>query len=72
MPQKLPLQDTYLNVLQTEETPVAIFLINGIKLRGKIASHDKKSITLADKNGAQLIFKRAISTIMPEGLVKGL
>jgi len=72
MTQKTLLQDTYMGILQKEETPVAIFLISGVRLRGKITSYDKKSVTLADSNGEQLIYKRSISTIMPEATVKGL
>ncbi len=63
------LQDTYLRLLAEERVPVSIFLINGIKLQGTIDSFDQFIVTL--KNVAtQVIYKHAISTIMPSRNVR--
>lgn len=58
------LQEPYLNVLRKERVPVAIYLINGIKLQGQIEAFDSFVIVL--KNSVnQMIYKHAISTIVP-------
>ncbi len=63
----LQLQEPYLNVLYKEEIAVSVYLINGIKLSGLIASFDQSVIMLRDSNSKinQLIYKHAISTIVP-------
>lgn len=66
---KQQLQDTFLNQLRKDKTSVAIFLVNGIKLQGKIESFDQYVVFL--ENGSkQMIFKHAISTVVP-GVGKG-
>ena len=57
------LQDPFLNALRKERVPVSIYLVNGIKLTGKIKSFDKFTVILENKNQEQMIFKHAISTI---------
>ena len=58
------LQDPFLNILRRERVPVSIFLVNGIKLTGQIDSFDQFVVLL--KNSVnQLIYKHAISTIVP-------
>ena len=58
------LQDPYLNILRKERIPVSIFLVNGIKLQGQIESFDNFVVLL--KNSVnQMIYKHAISTIVP-------
>jgi host factor-I protein len=58
------LQDTFLNTLRKEHIPVAIFLVNGIKLQGQIESFDQYVIIL--KNAInQMVYKHAISTVVP-------
>jgi host factor-I protein len=58
------LQDPFLNALRRENVPVSIFLMNGIKLQGQIDSFDQFVILL--KNSVnQMIYKHAISTIVP-------
>jgi len=58
------LQDSFLQVLVDKEVPVSVYLISGIKLQGKINSFDQHVILL--KSGIlQLIYKRAVSTIVP-------
>ena len=63
------LQDPFLNVLRKERIPVSIFLVNGIKLQGHVESFDQFVILL--KNSVnQMIYKHAISTIVPARLVR--
>lgn len=58
------LQDSFLQVLVDKEVPVSVYLISGIKLQGKINSFDQHVILL--KSGiSQLIYKSAVSTIVP-------
>ena len=63
------LQDPFLNALRKERIPVSIFLVNGIKLQGQIESFDQYVVLL--KNAvSQMVYKHAISTIVPSRLVK--
>lgn len=63
------LQDTFLNNLRKEHTPVSIFLVNGIKLQGKVDSFDQYVIMLKN-TVSQMVYKHAISTIVPSKPVK--
>lgn len=64
--QRQNLQDVFLNTLRKEHTPVSIFLVNGIKLVGRIESFDQYMVLLKGHDQAvQAIFKHAISTISP-------
>lgn len=63
------LQDTFLNALRKEHTPVSIFLVNGIKLQGRIDSFDQYVIMLKNTI-SQMVYKHAISTIVPGKAVK--
>lgn len=63
------LQDTFLNNLRKEHTPVSIFLVNGIKLQGKVDSFDQYVIMLKN-TVSQMVYKHAISTIVPGKPVK--
>lgn len=58
------LQEPFLNALRKERVPVSIFLINGIKLQGQIESFDSFVILLRS-NISQMIYKHAVSTIVP-------
>ncbi len=63
------LQEPFLNALRKERTPVSIFLVNGIKLQGQVESFDQFVILL--KNSvSQMVYKHAISTIVPSKPVK--
>lgn len=63
------LQDPFLNALRKEHVPVSIYLVNGIKLQGKVDSFDQYVIIL--KNAvSQMVYKHAISTIVPARQVK--
>ena len=59
------LQDMFLNSLRRSKTPVTMFLVKGVKLQGIITWFDNFSVMLRREGQAQLIYKHAISTIMP-------
>ncbi|MBL7003985.1 MAG: RNA chaperone Hfq [Gammaproteobacteria bacterium] len=63
------LQEPFLNALRREHVPVSIFLVNGIKLQGQIDSFDQFVILLKN-NVSQVVYKHAISTIVPAKNVK--
>jgi host factor-I protein len=58
------LQDPYLNALRKEKVAVSIYLVNGIKLQGQIESFDQFVILLKSAV-SQLVYKHAISTVVP-------
>ncbi len=58
------LQDNFLNALRKEHTPVSIFLVNGIKLQGRVDSFDQYVVMLKNTVN-QMVYKHAISTIGP-------
>lgn len=58
-------QDVFLNHLRKHKTPTTIFLVNGVKLQGIITWFDNFSVLLRREAHAQLVYKHAISTIMP-------
>ncbi|NWF76085.1 MAG: RNA chaperone Hfq [Nitrospirae bacterium] len=61
----LNLQDTYLNLLRKQRTSVVVYLTNGVRLKGIIKGFDNFVILLKE-NTYSLIYKHAISTIIPE------
>ena len=63
------LQDPFLNTLRKERIPVSIFLVNGIKLQGQVDSFDQFVILLRNTVN-QMIYKHAISTIVPARAVR--
>jgi len=63
------LQDPFLNALRKERVPVSVFLVNGIKLQGQIESFDQFAILLRN-NVTQMIYKHAVSTVVPSRNVK--
>ncbi len=65
------LQDPFLNALRKERIPVSIFLVNGIKLQGQIESFDQYVVLL--KNAvSQMVYKHAISTVVPVRNPRGI
>lgn len=58
------IQDSFLNNARKEKSLVAIYLLSGVKLSGRIKSFDKYSLVLETNNQDQLIFKHAISTVV--------
>ena len=63
------LQDTFLNYVRKNKTPLTIFLINGVKLQGIVSWFDNFCVLLRRDGHSQLVYKHAISTIMPVGPV---
>jgi len=63
------LQEPYLNTLRKERIPVSIYLVNGIKLQGQIESFDQ-FVVLLKNSVSQMIYKHAISTVVPSKNVK--
>ena len=61
----LALQDHFLNSVRRAKSPVTVFLMKGVKLQGIITWFDAFSMLLRRDGGAQLLYKHAISTIMP-------
>jgi host factor-I protein len=61
----LSLQDHFLNSVRRAKLPVTIFLVKGVKLQGVITWFDAFSLLLRRDGGSQLVYKHAISTIMP-------
>lgn len=65
--QKLPnYQDTFLTLAKKGRISVTVFLINGFQLRGQVTGFDSFTVVLNSDGKQQLIFKHAISTIIPE------
>ena len=58
------LQEPFLNALRRERVPVAIYLVNGIKLQGQVESFDQ-FVVLLKNSVSQMIYKHAISTVVP-------
>lgn len=61
------LQDQFLNALRRSKTPVTMFLVKGVKLQGIVTWFDNFSVLLRRDGQSQLIYKHAISTVMPGG-----
>jgi len=64
------LQDVFLNTIRKTKDPVTIFLINGVKLQGVVTWFDNFSILLIRDAQSQLVYKHAISTIMPSSNIR--
>jgi len=61
----LSLQDQFLNSIRRSKTPVTVFLVKGVKLQGIVTWFDPFSLLLRRDGNAQLVYKHAISTVMP-------
>lgn len=64
------LQDIFLNTVRKTKTPVTMFLVNGVKLQGNITWFDNFSVLLRRDGQSQLVYKHAISTVMPAGPIQ--
>ncbi len=64
------LQDVFLNHIRKNKTPVTIFLINGVKLQGIVSWFDNFCVLLRRDHHSQLVYKHAISTVMPTGPIQ--
>lgn len=58
-------QNKYLEALREQRVAVAVYLVNGIKLQGTIVSYDDNVILLGSSTSNQMIYKRAVSTVVP-------
>lgn len=63
------LQDPFLNALRKEKIPVSIYLVNGIKLQGVVEAFDQ-FVVLLKNSVSQMVYKHAISTVVPARAVK--
>lgn len=63
-------QDVFLNYIRKNKTPVTVFLINGVKLQGVITWFDNFCVLLRRDGHVQLVYKHAISTVMPTGPIQ--
>ncbi len=64
------LQDQFLNYVRKNKVPVTVFLVNGVKLQGVITWFDNFCVLLRRDGHSQLVYKHAISTVMPGGPVQ--
>ena len=62
-------QDVFLNTIRKSKSSVTVFLVNGVKLQGVVTWFDNFSVLLRREGHSQLVYKHAISTIMPSGPV---
>ncbi len=69
MPKGQSLQDPFLNALRRDKVPVSIYLVNGIKLQGQIDAFDQ-FVVLLKNTVNQMVYKHAISTVVPTRNVK--
>ena len=60
-------QDVFLNTIWKNKNPVTVFLVNGVKLQGIVTWFDNFSVLLRRDGHSQLVYKHAISTVMPSG-----
>lgn len=67
---KSSIQDSFLNKLRKDGAPVAIYLVNGIKLQGNVESFDQFVVMLKN-TVSQMVYKHAISTIVPAQAPRG-
>jgi host factor-I protein len=65
MSNQASVQDKFLHALITEKTLASVYLINGIRLSGQVASFDSYVVVVESVSGLQMIFKHAISTVLP-------
>ena len=63
-------QDVFLNYVRKNKNPVTVFLVNGVKLQGIITWFDNFSVLLRRDGHTQLVYKHAISTVMPSGPIQ--
>lgn len=68
-PQK-NVQDVFLNHIRKNKVPVTVFLVNGVKLQGVINWFDNFCVLLRRDGHVQLVYKHAISTVMPAGQIQ--
>ncbi|MEZ7892593.1 MAG: RNA chaperone Hfq [Candidatus Wallbacteria bacterium] len=62
---KINIQDVFLNAVRKEKVPITVYTTNGVKIMGNVISFDTFTIMLNTNLGQQLIFKHAVSTVIP-------
>ena len=70
MQKSLNLQEIFLNQVRKAKTPVTIFLVNGFQLKGQVSGFDNFTVVLDSGAHQQMIYKHAISTIVPAKAVE--
>jgi host factor-I protein len=65
-PENSTLQDTLINQLLQEQLPVTVFLVNGLKLQGKITAFDRFTMLLSRNTAELLVYKQVIATVVPD------
>ena len=65
MSNRASVQDEYLQVVTEDKTLVSVYMINGIRLTGHVSAFDRHVVMLESSAGLQVVFKHAISTVMP-------
>jgi host factor-I protein len=70
MVEKFNLQDRFLNQLRTNKVEVKVYLVNGYQTKGIIRSFDNYTVLVEDGKNQSLIYKHAISTVVPSSYVK--
>ncbi len=68
----MSVEQVFLNKMQERPSAVTIFLLNGVKLQGQIEQSDERTLLLRRERMTQLVYKHAISTILPVDPVDGL
>ena len=63
--QQINLQDVFLNQVRKEKQPITIFLLSGFQIRGQVTGFDNYTVVLDCEGKQELIYKHAISTIIP-------
>ncbi len=63
-------QDVFLNHVRKNKMPLTVFLVNGVKLQGVVTWFDSFSMLLRRDGHSQLVYKHAISTVMPQGSIQ--
>jgi len=72
MKQQINLQDAILNEVRKKKIPVTIFLINGYQFTGQVIGFDNFTIVLKIEGKEQMVYKHAVSTIIPQDTIKDL
>lgn len=71
MNSQINLQDKILNVVRKKNITVTVYLTNGFQIKGKVIGFDNFTVIMNSNNKNQLIYKHAISTIVPEERIEG-
>ncbi len=69
MNKNVNLQDVFLNQVRKEHIPINVFLVNGFQIKGVVKGFDNYTIVLDSEGKQQLVYKHAISTLIPQKTV---